>query len=661
MPSSAVGMSLQPSSDVGSKAGVEFEFLSSGSLALSSRDDNEASEERDLSEPKYNLRPTQRTKNFLNSCLDQDESGDYDPQRIRKTKDVFEAKKHRNGAINVSEPPKDSSRKVKLPSLDHGRQNGLSYPIVLRIGPTALESRRGLDLVEQVKKSSNNWPETQWYNRDTVPNFTEISVDSVRPSRLWNQKNSAKLGALFEPASVDELTLGHPAIRGRKACFELGVTCDLVDEGRYPCQECRDLGLDCELISEPLQKCGCEQCAHRRVVCSFRDAKDRSGPCQQCEDKSFKCIAGPKTGRTRTGPSLNRPLLSRRHRVRKGRRASVQVGDSGPRHRPVRCGMETPCRIDTGCGKDNVYGVDIGCGSDTGCAHETAKPTKRDYSTFVNESNSATPHPTSPRQLSTETILPEPKRRWKNSTTARLSSLTETLDTTKIPAKTPVSETIRTKLAHPITLNHNTEAGGPPCEFCEDTTNGIFGLKQRLVEVMDFHNGDGYIEIGNGYAQEGHQPIYVCVACTESRLQIVKCMCHSMQSVNTEGDDKYELELDTYHHAPFQLCSVCGMQAFFACNTPCRVPEIGCGLALCERCEPFSGQLTEWIERLEKLVSELLQAGATSQSGSESPMSVDEEALVRADACLLKADGQIAQKFGIPWPGSRYDDPIVID
>ena len=41
--------------------------------------------------------------------------------------------------------------------------------------------------------------------------------------------------------------------------------------------------------------------------------------------------------------------------------------------------------------------------------------------------------------------------------------------------------------------------------------------------------------------QKKVEPTKVCVACTESRLQVVKCSSHDMQPVNVELDDGIEV------------------------------------------------------------------------------------------------------------------------
>ena len=547
----------------------------------------------------------------MNSWLDQDESGDYDPSSKTHRKRITTSKGNEKTSSGLFHSNKHSSPRLIQPGLSHGRRTGLRCPVILRIGTEALKSRRGLDLVESLKNSPDNWPDLEKYN-DNTPNFTELSSGSIRPARLRSYQRLTNIDLPSESTPLNELSLGHPAARGCKACYELGISCDLLGDGVYPCRECRAIDEDCELITEPPKKRGCKQCTRRRIVRSFRHAKNHSGACQQCRDKSFKCIAGPKNGRTRTGPPLDRVLSSQKHRFKKDKQSimsgeCIECSESGG-----YCSLE--CEIGTG------------------------KCMKRNYSYFVDGAEPATPE-----QQPSETTSPEPKRRRKNYSLPVPIRHPDSDAGIEMASKQGVIKTIRTKLAHPVRLNcYSSGESGLFCHICYEMSYGILGFPERYVEVIDYQDGKGYIEIESGHTGDGIEPTRLYKSCTECRLRIAKCPDHDLQPIPQTNADNFEYgSVDDYLRrgeaakAPFQWCSVCPSPAFYACQTfPLEgyVDKSGCGLLLCEQCTvmlicDFSGDLTSLI--------------ASKEMDEEGPLKL------RADAPLLRRDGQIAFERGV--------------
>ena len=110
-----------------------------------------------------------------------------------------------------------------------------------------------------------------------------------------------------ELPDLADVTLGHPTARGCKGCFAKREDYPLLEEGsRDPCVICQADDIDCELIMQPARKRAYEAYSKRRFVYSYREeGGDHAQPCIECAKAGSKCIAGPLSGRTRTGPSLD--------------------------------------------------------------------------------------------------------------------------------------------------------------------------------------------------------------------------------------------------------------------------------------------------------------------------------------------------------------------
>ena len=167
-----------------------------------------------------------------------------------------------------------------------------------------------------------------------------------------------------------------------------------------------------------------------------------------------------------------------------------------------------------------------------------------------------------------------------------------------------MTQFIKTNLVHPIELNY---VGDKPCQWCQDLGYGIMGVGDEIeVEVVDFNDGNGYIEIDGGYFGAGYEPSRMCDECTFERLAIAACLKHDvmdLMSIASMDMDSFDfscvddyLTPDMAGTATFPWCSICPNPAFFAC---CKQSDIGltgpdglegsgqqhgCGLRLCEEC-----------------------------------------------------------------------------
>lgn len=257
----------------------------------------------------YELRPGPRaSENILPyTWLDEDRTGDYDPDSkldpgIKPPAEIVSCRKRERDPNGDS----DSFPKLKAPRIatwQTGRLEGRRMPVTL-----VFRSEKGQAFLKSLGSALDNWPEPAF-----LPPGGEIGWQSWwHPDfALPPEVKLRARGKGLEPARSDdddtlvcEPTLGHPAARGCKPCFGLKQRCPLLDEGsQYPCDTYKEDGVECELVIEPAVKRSCENCNRARTICSYRmEGTDHRKACQSCQNKGFRCIAGPASGSTRTGP-----------------------------------------------------------------------------------------------------------------------------------------------------------------------------------------------------------------------------------------------------------------------------------------------------------------------------------------------------------------------
>ena len=289
----------------------------------------------------------------------------------------------------------------------------------------------------------------------------------------------------------------------------------------------------------------------KRISCPYlKGDSDHSKPCAHCAAKGLRCIAGPASGRTRTGPALDSLCYGKVHTIRKAFARTAQKGVS-KRKRSL----------------DNK---------------ETA--TKRDDHLESHK----------------DQLFEAPSRAdaWAGGRSTIDAGIQRSSTTN---AKVVKNETffIRTQFAHPILLNINENTS---CQWCQDTGFGIFGLGPLLeVEVLDMKDGTGYVEIAGGYAGAGMESSRMCTECTMNRLEIAACLAHNIEDLseikrasNDTSDVMKYLMPGMAASAPFIWCSVCPGTALYTCCKPVS-PDVqgllgrkdsksGCGLKLCKDC-----------------------------------------------------------------------------
>ncbi|KAL8945871.1 MAG: hypothetical protein Q9222_007652, partial [Ikaeria aurantiellina] len=262
----------------------------------------------------YEFRPGPREPDKPQpSCrLDLDETGNYDPS-AKALPQFVPIKRFRYPPVpQVDKNGEPLPKKPRTTTWQRGRFNGCSLVITLRLN---LDKARNI-----LAAGTNNWPfdspdssiasyETFW--SQSCP--SSQSSDNPEPYLFRPRDRNIHdddQGDLDEEIDISKITLGHPAARGCIPCLRLRLPCPLLQEGAtYPCQDCVEDGYDCELVLPPPQKRSCQGCRRRRIPCSYLESgSDHIQPCRTCSAIAVKCIAGPATGRTRTGPALDQVI-----------------------------------------------------------------------------------------------------------------------------------------------------------------------------------------------------------------------------------------------------------------------------------------------------------------------------------------------------------------
>jgi len=540
----------------------------------------------------YGLRIDARRKLVRPTWLDQDATRDYDPKC--KLKDDPGLKppieytfRKRRERVEDDDDTGNSFKRPKTITWLHGRQEGCSLPVTF-----TFKSERGKAALTEYGSESDNWPQffsnlkadwESWWNSSIAdPSLQDPATYSLRKHY---GKDTSKLRGECEPKSLEDVTLGHPAARGCIACFRLGYPCPLLAEGgRYPCTVCAEDDIDCELILEPEVKRACRECGKRRTLCSFREeGSSHKGPCQQCIKQGKKCVAGPKSGKTRTGPSLDAPQPGKAEIV-SGR---AFVGCTQCRTKKNWCSLqgkskdgkpkEVPCN---GC-RDN----------DTMCTLESLRLSRPK----INHVH---------KNMLKTSVEPSTRTSLKHSSRASKMIIT-------------------TRLPHPIQFNYQPADLSDPilCHWCDDLFHGLIGLGELEVEVVD-HKKRGFKEIRGGHTQDGYPPSRMCHMCTLERLMITACKIHETEPIEGLDPENFDFRgvMDWMmpgmaSSAPFEWCSVCPAPAFFKCCKKQAIDAVegdgganpesdkGCGLLLCEPCavnliQQHKGDLTSLIDEL---------------------------------------------------------------
>lgn len=577
---------------------------------------------------KYELRwgTLESAKKAPSTWIDDDDSADYDPkQDIPKRK----FSKARVGQKVSAERPAKRQRRLSMSEEDEEEKEDDDDDEPGLLVTLKTTSKRGRAFLSCLRDRSSDEYEGNIYE-DAAPGL----CNKRYPLRSRGKSISSLL-ALFDPQPSQEdsqastksllsLDLGHPAARGCKSCWEFNQDCSLVDNPAfYPCQICREDGLDCELIIQPRRKRGCENCKKKRkVVCSYLQSNNASHhlPCTQCQTAGIRCCAGP----------------AKERQMRVTGEHETQDDDIG----------------------DNF--VHLVCPPQQGQT-ETIQPLPTPESLrrcSVDDSNFDTgatavcqdsqPEPEEEEDKHGETLL-KPSLVIPKSVPCEPQSRGNGL-VRNGPA--PITRVITTSFAHPINFSYEPPADGTkPCHWCHDFRYGIIGIGTLNVEIIDYHDGNGYIEIEGGHVGQGHEPSRMCIICALERLHIMNCSTHTISPL--EGRNEETFDYDAAYESLLQepgedrdaktlalWCMLCPRPAFYGCVTVQSVDKFqepvdpsdpaakGCGLLLCSDCARLCKEFGADLERVV----------------SENRKSLGEDG-VRADAVYLLPENDLWKSY----------------
>ncbi|KAL9607500.1 MAG: hypothetical protein Q9167_007583 [Letrouitia subvulpina] len=542
----------------------------------------------------FRLQPRENAKPTVVAWLDQDETGDYDPSaKPIERLDLIKQKKERL-PFDGDEEREPGPKRQRISTWQYGRNQGWVFPITLKF--TLGKAKALLAKI----RGEDNWP--FWTDSPSSSNpsiFSNLWSDSLHSSESSQISDANKTYQLrtrgpfllyddsqpLSSPSIQNVTLGHPAARGCKACLNLSLPCTLIQEGgTYPCEDCIQDGYECELIIPPAKKRSCQYCRRRRFGCSYLDQDyDHTQPCAACAAAGGKCIAGPATGRTRTGPAYDQFFDFTK---------PVSPAPKGPDRPFVKC---APCRkARKWCSlRKNQVGPCKRCRKDgTECTFESLQ------------------------QLSLKSRM----QKAKGPNAPNLNHAQDEPNDQRYSDGTATTK-ITTRVPHPLVFNHfPTEMA--PCNWCQDIRYGLLGTIPH-----SYSNGEG----------QAYAPSRMCRICTTERIAVFACDGHEL--IPLDGMDVESFDQGTVMdwildeedgrkvEVEWEWCCVCLNAAFYGCG---RVngegsmdagEDEGCGLRFCEEC---AIRFVENEGDLEELVRERMAEGRFAS---------------RADAELLLRDG----------------------
>ena len=257
----------------------------------------------------YELRPSARQHCRLvgSTWLDQDTSGTFVGPGER-------ALSASPGPSRTPRAPSDPNAPKKPTSLSEqlARQTGKSIFLIFSPFKDSV-----IQKLAALGTAADNWPYQGTINKiiEELPRDSEWTDSETKSFGLRKRSSGTDRGDEIAHLTMDDNlpdagmettgdgrpypTLGHPAARGCKNCFELNIDCDLIDRENphYPCQHCDEEDEACEPCIEPKLKAACYSCKKGRKGCSYSsatDEKDHAVPCVQCTNDARVCVAGPK-------------------------------------------------------------------------------------------------------------------------------------------------------------------------------------------------------------------------------------------------------------------------------------------------------------------------------------------------------------------------------
>lgn len=376
----------------------------------------------------------------------------------------------------------------------------------------------------------------------------------------------------------------------------------------------------------------------KRIACSYDEGSDPSWPCRHCFRYGFKCVAGPKSGRTRTGPSLDQCLV-----IAEISKPSTYKSSKPSQSCQASASEETLPKSSSKAKSTTQSCDQCSVAKKRWCS--LSKEISKVGCDYCQENGfSCTPESAYHREL-------RMMRRGEGKTTLiEHKASQEASSGSKLRMH---DKEIITKLAHPINFNYvNTDGNDAiDCHWCEDLYYGLQGLGKAELKVEDLGDDQGYHEMGDGFTAAGFLPSRMCHGCTTERMSVLACKAHDIETFQGIDPDHSHhksyldwLEPGKASLAPFTWCSVCPAPALYRCGTfndsvnesedASSLETHGCGLVLCESCA--IKLVCQYDYRLEGLIDKLGKDMEHSEGLFE----------LRADADFLHPKGELARR----WP-----------
>lgn len=576
------------------------------------RDAGEDENRFDDDATRYELRPQSSKAGFTSTWMDKDETGDYDPSEERRRP------KARRTRLKLREP--DSIDSI----FDTADEDAVNAEAALSEYPKQVvklkfSSEAGKTAFE---KHVNSLPAKAWHELDAFS--TGYRLRTKNPAAVPTHGIAQHLDRPLDAPDVPADLTGHPVARGCWECLGLGIRCPLLDDERaWPCSTCLADDHDCDLVTPPIRKRACERCKRKRTPCSFAKAFHHSGPCEDCANDSYRCVAGPLKENIRP-------------RIRYDRDYTKDPPPSKTAAKPTKTfwtcmqcrEAARPCSFSDGGPGEECASCEQ---ADSICIPEqvTTPPPQRASSRSARAPK---------KRLASEPAEQEvPTKRAKGPLHSARTKPIKQQTPTK-PAKGSLhsagtTKTITTKFCHPIVFNYEDADGTKPCHFCEHYSFAILGLEPKVVEVIDWEDGHGLTEVGGGHMEGGVASTRMCTTCTMGKMPMVMCPKHVMRPIPGVSPDTMDMDgalmalFSGEERKADRWCSICPSLAAYECETENPIDQCdGCGLSLCEQCMlnltgVYDGDLQSMLLELE------------DEPSVEKPLGL------RADFELLKQDG----------------------
>lgn len=420
------------------------------------------------------------------------------------------------------------------------------------------------------------------------------------------------ISAKWETETRYEHLIGHPAARGCRECYDLGLDCPLIQDVQdYPCATCREDKTRCNLITPKERKGTCERCKKQKSQCSYnRDGGIYANACDNCARLRRLCIPGPANSRSfgslsrskkeKTSQGAESAAASHDQRSTKKQKSCQKLGLAETSHGPKGSEQTSPCHR-----KPSIM-------------HINRKAVKRIIFTSYC-------HP-----IKFNWIPPSPHR-------------------------DPFESQVH-------------------CHFCTDPgiSYGLCGLGERSVRVADQFNTNfrGYEELGGGWA-DCQDNSRMCAPCTMERLLIMSCTKHKIRRIYGLNEREFDFDkpyleiLETLERREEKInktvtgqgvekpkaketkwCSICIAPAFFECCARPGFDKFGrpgddynCGLLLCEICASrLKGGSVEDQKGDQVFTAALSLENLVAAAMNDS---IHYEVGLRADVGFLTCDGEL--------------------